>query len=56
MGEEDVVYTPIHDYGNGVENYECEGCRADTTFSGFHCGVCPHNDDRIKEYNRKYIR
>lgn len=56
MGEEEGVYTEKHDYGNGVENYECEGCRMDTTFSSFHCGVCPHNDDRIREYNRKYVR
>lgn len=57
MGEEDVVVSsrePV-DHGNGVENYECDGCRMDTTFTSFHCGVCPHNGDRIREYNRKYV-
>ena len=37
-----------------VEDYECDNCRADTTFSSFHCGVCPRNNKRIKEYNKKY--
>ena len=56
MGEEDVVSSrePI-DHGNGVENYECDGCRMDTTFTSFNCGVCPHNGDRVREYNRKYV-
>ena len=56
MGEEDVVNSrePV-DHSNGVENYECDGCRMDTTFTSFHCGVCPHNRDRIREYNRKYV-
>lgn len=48
MGEEDVVECTT-DHGNGVENYECDGCRMDTTFTSFHCGVCPHNRDRITE-------
>lgn len=54
MGDEDVVYTPSRerDYGNGVENYECEGCRS----NAMGCGECPHNEDRIREYNRKYVR
>ena len=56
MGEEDVVSSrELVDHGNGVENYECDGCRMDTTFTSFHCGVCPHNTDRIREYNRKYV-
>ena len=56
MGDEDVtVDSTVSDHGNGVENYECDGCRADTTFTGFNCGVCPHNSDRIREYNRKYV-
>lgn len=56
MGDEDVtVFSIVSDHGNGVENYECDGCRADTTFTGFNCGVCPHNSDRIREYNRKYV-
>ena len=55
MGDEDdVVYYSSdnreRDHGNGVENYECEGCRMDKTFTDFHCGVCPHNQDRIREY------
>ena len=54
MGEEDVVECTT-DHGNGVENYECEGCCMDTTFTSFNCGVCPHNRDRIREYNRKYV-
>ena len=54
MGEEDVVECTT-DHGNGVENYECEGCRMDTTFTSFNCGVCPHNGDRVREYNRKYV-
>lgn len=54
MGEEDIVYTPTRDYGNGVENYECDGCRADG-FTDFNCGVCPHNSERIREYHRKYV-
>lgn len=56
MEEENNVSSgePI-DHGNGVENYECDGCQMDTTFSGFHCGVCPRNKDRIREYNRKYV-
>ena len=55
MGEEDIIYTESHDYGNGVENYECDGCRNDG-FVHMGCGDCPHNSDRIREYNRKYIR
>lgn len=53
--EENDVTTFVRDHGNGVENYECGECRADTTFTGFNCGVCPHNNDRIREYNRKYV-
>lgn len=45
----------MRDYGNGVENYKCDGCRADG-FTDFNCGVCPHNAERIREYNRKYVR
>ena len=60
MGDgDDVIYYSSdnreRDHGNGVENYECDGCRMDTTFTDFHCGVCPHNPDRIREYNRKYV-
>ena len=55
MGEEDVVYTStVRDHGNGVENYECDGCRADR-YGLIGCGDCPHNKERIAEYNRKYI-
>lgn len=52
MGDEDVVYVPIRDYGNGVENYECDGCRS----HAMGCGECPFNDERIEEYRRKYVR
>lgn len=56
MGDEDAtVVSTVHDHGNGVENYECYGCRADTTFTGFNCSVYPNNSDRIREYNRKYV-
>lgn len=55
MGEEDIIYTENHDYGNGVENYECDGCHNDG-YTHMDCGDCPHNSDRIREYNRKYIR
>lgn len=56
MGEDDVVvFSTTRDHGNGVENYECDGCRADRTFTDFNCSVCPHNSDRIREYNRKYV-
>ena len=37
-----------------LEDYECDNCGADTTFTDFHCGVCPHNGKRIEEYNKKY--
>lgn len=55
MGDEDFV-----DYGNyiqdpGLENYECDGCRADGfTASSSGCHVCPYNEERIREYKRKY--
>ena len=60
MGDEDdVIYYSSdnreRDHGNGVENYECDDCGMDTTFTAFHCGVCPRNRDRIREYNRKYV-
>lgn len=55
MGEEDIIYTPTRDYGNGVENYECDGCRNDG-FTHMGCGDCLHNDERIREYYRKYVR
>lgn len=60
MGDEDdVIYYSSdnreRDHSNGVENYECASCRIDTTFADFNCGVCPHNQDRIREYIRKYI-
>ena len=36
MGEEEFGGDPrVRDHGNGVENYECDGCRMDTTFSSF---------------------
>lgn len=60
MGDgDDVVYYSSddreRDHGNGVENYECDGCQMDKTFNSFNCGVCSRNQDRIREYNRKYI-
>ena len=55
MGDNDVTTSREQDYGNGVENYECEGCRNDG-FVHMGCGDCPHNDARIREYRRKYIR
>lgn len=55
MGDNDVTTNREHDYGNGVENYECDGCRNDG-FVHMGCGDCPHNDARIREYRRKYIR
>ena len=53
-GNYEVNHEPT-DHGNGVGNYECDGCRMDTTFTSFNCGVCPHNGDRVREYNRKYV-
>lgn len=55
MGDNDVTTNREYDYGNGVENYECDGCRNDG-FVHMGCGDCPHNDARIREYRRKYIR
>lgn len=57
-GDEVVYYSSDsreRDHGPGVENYECDGCRADKTFTDFNCGVCPRNVDRVREYNRKYV-
>lgn len=55
MEENDLIEVPTRDYGPGIENYECKGCRADG-FTDFNCGVCPSNQERIREYNRKYVR
>lgn len=57
MGEDDNVVSSTQptDHGGGVENYECDGCRMDTTFTSFNCGVCPRNGERVREYNRKYV-
>ena len=59
MGEGDFVYSYDYgysrDFGNGVENYECDGCRNDG-FTHMGCGDCPHNEERIREYERKYCR
>ena len=57
MGEHDTVYYSHEveqDRGPGIENYECENCRADRV-GILHCGTCPCNDSRMREYNRKYI-
>lgn len=35
------------------ETYECDGCRADRV-GMLHCGECPRNADRKREYERKY--
>lgn len=57
MGEEDAYIVVGNasaretDHGNGVENYECDGCRS----TAMGCGGCPHNKERIEEYRKKYI-
>ena len=33
-----------------LEEYQCDGCRGLL----LHCGECPHNEDRKREYKRKY--
>ena len=38
-----------------LEDYECDGCRNDG-FVHTGCGDCPHNNERIAEYYRKYGR
>jgi hypothetical protein len=43
-----------HDNGPGVESYSCDGCHNDG-FSHMGCGDCPNNDERVREYNRKYV-
>lgn len=54
MEENDRIEVFPCDYGPGVENYECSGCRVDE-FTDFNCGVCPRNEERIREYNERYI-
>lgn len=51
----DLVKTTEHSHFDGVEDYMCDHCRADG-YTDFHCGVCPLNDLRVAEYNRKYGR
>jgi hypothetical protein len=36
-----------------LEDYECDGCRNDGNIH-MGCGDCPHNSDRIREWERKY--
>lgn len=36
-----------------LENYECDGCRADQ-LGITNCGSCPENSNRIREWKRKY--
>jgi hypothetical protein len=46
-------YTPT-DHGPGIENYDCDGCRVDGN-TCMSCGWCLHNEERRREYRRKYI-
>lgn len=36
-----------------LEDYECDGCRADR-LGIMGCGSCPCNDERKREWERKY--